>query len=145
MEMDEEFLESNDLDWFSAYQDGYIAHFATGGKGIVPESVKSSTENYEAIYDYFHSFDKVSEIEIVGGNLPSFSNEDQRNRYLKSFIDMAERGLFSHDAKDDGNYKLIAKPKIGISYKGIPEKIKVILHTLPASVLSLDTQITVVE
>lgn len=145
MEMDEEFLDSNDLDWFSAYQDGYIAHFATGGKGIVPESVKSSRENYEAIYDYFYSFDKASEIEIVGGNLPSFSNEDQRNRYLKSFIDMAERGFFSHDVKDDGTYKLIAKPKKGIRYKGISGKIKVILHTLPASVLSLHTQITVVE
>ena len=145
MEMDEEFLKSNDLDWFSAYQDGYIAHFATGGKGIVPESVKSSTENYEAIYDYFYSIDKTSEIEIIGDNLPSFSNEDQRARYLKSFIDMAERGLFSHDVKDDCTYKLIAKPKKGISYKGAPEKIKVILHTLPASVLSLDTQITVVE
>ncbi|WP_455813239.1 hypothetical protein [Pseudomonas graminis] len=145
MEMDVEFLESNDLDWFSAYQDGYIAHFATGGKGIIPESVKSSTENYEEIYDYFYSFDKVSDVEIVGDNLPIFPNETQRNRYLKSFVVMAERGFFSHDAKDDGTYKLIARPKKGISSNGISEKIKLILHTLPLSVLSLHTEITVVE
>ncbi|QHP79219.1 hypothetical protein EO763_04225 [Pectobacterium odoriferum] len=145
MEMDEEFLESNDLDWFSAYQDGYIAHFATGGKGIVPESVKSSTENYEVIYDYFYAFDKTSEIEIVGDNLPSFSNEAQRNRYLKSFIDMAERGLFSHDVKDDGTYKLIARPNKGISYSNLPDVIKNILHVLPDNVLSSDAEITTLE
>ncbi len=33
MEMDDEFLEVNDLDWFASYKDGFLAHFATGGKG----------------------------------------------------------------------------------------------------------------
>lgn len=53
MEMDEGFLEINDLDWFASCQDGLLAHFATGGRGFVPLEVRESISVYENTYDYF--------------------------------------------------------------------------------------------
>ncbi|MBI6695851.1 hypothetical protein YA0788_27530 [Pseudomonas corrugata] len=80
MEMDDEFLEVNDLDWFASYKDGFLAHFATGGKGGVPQSIKESLSKYELIYEYFDSLKECFEIEVVEENLPVFSSEAQRNR-----------------------------------------------------------------
>lgn len=30
MKMDDDFIESNDLDWFASFSDGYLAHFTSG-------------------------------------------------------------------------------------------------------------------
>ncbi|WP_162556747.1 hypothetical protein [Proteus sp. TJ1640] len=87
--MDEEFLESNDLDWFSSYEDGSIAYFATNGCCLVPEKIRKSIDNYGVIYDYFYSLNISSEIEIIEENLPKFSDETQRACYLQSFIEMS--------------------------------------------------------
>lgn len=145
MKMDGEFLEFNDLDWFAVCGDGFVAHFATGGKGIVPEIVKESIEKYEVVYDYFYSIDKKEEVYIIDNNIPDFSNPVQCDRYLESFVNMAERGLFSHDVQDDGTYKLIARPKTGITFSDLPEVIKSMLHVLPDNTLSLDVEKTILE
>lgn len=130
MEMDEEFLEVNDLDWFASYRGGLLAHFATGGRGFVPDVVRKSISEYEEVYDYFHSITGGVEVEVVEGNLPVFNDSVQRERYLRSFVDMAGRGLFSHDVNDDGGYKLIAKPKKCREYCDLPVEVQRILHVL---------------
>ncbi|WP_256573813.1 hypothetical protein [Pseudomonas sp. NFACC04-2] len=53
MEMDDEFLEVNDLDWFASFEDGTLAHFATGGRSFVPQAVRNSIADYEVVYDFF--------------------------------------------------------------------------------------------
>ncbi len=73
--MDDDFLE-NDLDWFLSCQGGFLAHFATGGKGPVPEKVRESIDNYELIYDYFYSLEPLSDVEVIECNLPDFSDEE---------------------------------------------------------------------
>ncbi|WP_245150900.1 hypothetical protein [Pseudomonas fluorescens] len=92
MEMDDEFLEVNDLDWFASCKDGFLSHFATGEKGEVPLSIRESLSKYELIYEYFYSLKECSEVEVVEENLPVFSSEVQRNRYLQSFVSMAKKG-----------------------------------------------------
>ncbi|MCO8314384.1 hypothetical protein [Pseudomonas mandelii] len=130
MEKDEEFLEVNDLDWFASYRGGLLAHFATGGRGFVPDVVRKSISEYEEVYDYFHSITGGVEVEVVEGNLPVFNDSVQRERYLRSFVDMAGRGLFSHDVNDDSGYKLIAKPKKCREYCDLPVEVQRILHVL---------------
>lgn len=131
MEMDEEFLEINDLDWFAAVQDGLLGHFATGGQGFVPDAIKKSISQYEEIYGYFHSEIGEMRIEIVESNLPEFDSDVHRARYLQSFIEMARKGLFSFDVSEKGGYKLIARPEQGKKYDDLPEGVRNIILMLP--------------
>ena len=124
--MDDDFLE-NDLDWFLSSQDGFLAHFATGGKGLVPEKIRESIDNYELIYDYFYSLEPLSDVEVIEYNLPDFSDEERRSRYLKSFIEMSRKGLFSYDYRND-KYKLISKPISPLRYSVLPDDIKGIIY-----------------
>lgn len=126
MYMDDDFLE-NDLDWFLSGQDGFLAHFATGGKGPVPEKIRESIDNYELIYDYFYSLEPLSDVEVIEYNLPDFLDEKQRSRYLKSFIEMSRKGLFSYDYRN-GEYKLISKPQYPLSYNVLPDDIKGVIY-----------------
>jgi hypothetical protein len=139
MGMDYEFLEVNDLDWFASYKDGFLAHFATGGKGEVPLSIRESLSKYELIYEYFYSLKECFEVEVVEENLPVFSSEVQRNRYLQSFVSMAKKGLFSHDFSG-GGYKLVAKPKSGKKRSELPVEILNVI-----CVLSVDSSESVEE
>ncbi|KAL0630446.1 hypothetical protein Q9L58_010707, partial [Maublancomyces gigas] len=84
MQMNDEFLEVNDLDWFASYRDGALAHFATAGQGFAPDSVRASISKYELLYDYFHSLAEVFECEIEEDNLEIFESEAKRERYLRS-------------------------------------------------------------
>jgi len=97
MEMDEEFLEVNDIDWFAVGADGYVCHFATGGRGIVPRQVASSIESWQLACDYIYSLPVCSGVIVVEESLPDFSGLAQREAYLGSFLEMASRGIFSHD------------------------------------------------
>ena len=126
MYMDDDFLE-NDLDWFLSGQDGFLAHFATGGKSPVPEKIRESIDNYELVYDYFYSLEPLSDVEVIEYNLPDFSDEEQRSRYLKSFIEMSRKGLFSYDYRND-KYKLISKPLYPLRYSVLPDDIKRIIY-----------------
>jgi hypothetical protein len=129
MEMDEEFLETNDLDWFASCSNGALAHFATGGRGFVPEPIKKSISEYEMAFDYFSSLPEDFGFEVVEKNLPVFKNFALRDHYLKSFVEMAKKGLFSYDVSEVG-YKLIARPVSGVRYAGLPSEIRRVVHVL---------------
>ena len=110
MEMDDEFLEINDLDWFASCKDGFLAHFATGGKGDVPRSIRNSLSEYELMYEYFYSLSECFEVEVVEENLPVFSSEVQRSRYLQSCVCFGEKWVFFYDFCG-GGLKFLAKTK----------------------------------
>lgn len=126
LQMDDEFLEVNDLDWFASYRDGALAHFATARQGFVPDSVRASMSKFELLYDYFHSLTEVFECEIEESYLEFFESEAKRERYLRSFVSMAKKGLYSYDAENEG-YTLIAKPRGGLKLVDLPEEIKAAL------------------
>jgi len=81
---------------------------------------------FELLYDYFHSLTEVFECEIEEGNLEFFESEAKRERYLRSFVSMAKKGLYSYDAENEG-YTLIAKPRGGLKLVDLPEEIKAAL------------------
>lgn len=130
MEMDEEFLEINDLDWFASYKNGMLAHFATSGRGYVPVSVRRSIAGYELLYGFFESLPESVGFEVVEENLPRFDDACQRELYLRSFIGMARKGLLSHDADEDGSYKLIVRPVVNMEYLSLPNDIKCVTCVL---------------
>ena len=84
-------------------------------------------------------------MDIVDSNVPDFPNHAQRDRYLESFVNMAKRGLFSHDVQDEGAYKLSARAKTGIAFSDLPGVIKGVLHVLPDNVLSLDEEKVILD
>lgn len=124
--MDDDFLQY-DLDWFLSSQEGYLAHFATAGQGPIPERIKSSVEDYNFIFDYIYSLEPLSEVYVIEGNLPAFSNDNQRSSYLRSFVEMSSKGLFSYDY-EQGGYKLISKPKTPLKYEILPNKAKGVIY-----------------
>lgn len=44
--------ECEDLDWYAVDESGYIGHFATGGRGFLPRSVKNSSENRLTLHSF---------------------------------------------------------------------------------------------
>ncbi len=124
--MDNDFLQY-DLDWFLSSQEGYLAHFATAGQGPIPERIKSSVEDYNFIFDYIYSLEPLSEVYVIEGNLPAFSNDNQRSSYLRSFVEMSSKGLFSYDY-EQGGYKLISKPKTPLKYEKLPNEVKGVIY-----------------
>ncbi|WP_375752348.1 hypothetical protein [Enterobacter roggenkampii] len=125
-EMDDDFLEY-DLDWFLSSQEGYLAHFATAGQGPIPVRIKSSVEDFNFILDYIYSLEPLSEVYVIEGNLPAFSNENQRSCYLRSFVEMSSKGFFSYDYGQHG-YKLISKPKTPLKYEKLPNEVKGVIY-----------------
>ena len=124
--MDDDFLQY-DLDWFLSSQEGYLAHFATAGQGPIPERIKSSVEDYNFIFDYIYSLEPLSEVYVIEGNLPAFSNDNQRSSYLRSFVEMSSKGLFSYDY-EQGGYKLLSKPKKPLKYEILPNEVKGVIY-----------------
>lgn len=116
MRMDEELVETTDLDWFGVLSNGVVAHFATAGKAYLPAVIRESVENYELAFEYFSSLEYSSEWSIVEDNLPNFANDRSRVRYISPFVEMARRGLYSYDASEDGDYKLIAVPAVEFKF-----------------------------
>ena len=146
MRMTDEFISTNDLDWFAAFHNGNLAHFASGGTSAVPEKVADSIKNYEEIYDYFFDLEKRCDIEIIEDNLPEFLNQNKREQYLRSYIDSALKGLFSYDVNyEDNSYFLVAKPLNPLSLREIPQNIKEIIYILPKEIKSGSLHITKLE
>jgi len=116
MKIGEELVETTDLDWFGVLSNGVVAHFATAGRAHLPTAIQESVENYELAFEYFNSLGCFSEWSIVEENLPHFSNDRSRVRYISPFVEMARRGLYSYDAGEDGGYKLIAVPVVELKF-----------------------------
>ena len=146
MRMTDEFISTNDLDWYAAFYNGDLAHFASGGTSAVPKKVADSVKNYEELYDYFFELEKRSDIEIIEDNLPEFPDQLKREQYLKSYVDSALKGLFSYDVNyEDNSYFLVVKPLNPLSLKDLPKNIKEIIYTLPKQVKSASVSITELE
>ncbi len=110
--LDYGFIISNDLDWYA--KDGnVIAHFATGGTDSLPFSVINDKTNWEYVCHFFEQLPIMPNrlIAICHDNLPDFQNEQDKDNYLFSFVQMAKKGLLSYDIDFNTlNYKLIAYP-----------------------------------
>jgi hypothetical protein len=105
---------SRDLDIF-LLDSNKLIHFASGG-GLLPERAINSDEYNNLILAEISQ--DLSEFEIeINPNLSELLNLNQENleRYLVSFIEMARKGFYTYDKSKLGNFEdqtfhLVAKP-----------------------------------
>ena len=113
--MDIDWVTAYDLDWFGKCGQ-HIAHFATGGTDTMPDVFMKNKELWEKVSDFCDNLPtQEREIVICDENLPYFENDNEREWYLSSFVEMAKKGFYSHDIDFKNlQYKLIAYPIIDV-------------------------------
>lgn len=115
------YIPSVDMDWFAVDSYGNIAHFASGGYGMVPFFSKLEVDNVDPIFETFFLSEEFTETIIFESNLPSFTNDDQKKIYLSSYEKMSRKGFFSFDVGGDevisSTYNLISLPKEPVNLK----------------------------
>jgi hypothetical protein len=91
--------ESTDFDWFCVDDAGEIGHFTTAGFKRLPRNVERSAEDRDVLEEFF-------ERQLKGGRgyqldadlskeIPTLKSGLER--YLRDFVAMAGRGLYSFD------------------------------------------------
>jgi hypothetical protein len=120
-----------DFDWFCVDDDTQVAHFTTAGFKRLPPSVAGSIANQAMLLNYFEQ-----ELWANCGYSvdPELINEvnDPNERYLKSFVQMAKRGLYSFDIETyisaTTNYFRVATPTIPVSANQLPQSLRQVLE-----------------
>jgi hypothetical protein len=128
MRITDEEQNHTDFDWFCVDRDGSIGHFASAGFKSIPPSVSESAEDLQFLIDFFAQLNARSEGHTVDALLPA---EKRKERFLRSFTSMANRGLYSFDVesylKPDSCYYRVAIPNAPIRFHELPEAVRSIL------------------
>ena len=135
MQISELDQEIYDFDWFALDKEGLIWHFATGGCGAMPTSVASSREDLQKVTDFFRSRcpEKLSTrvCQEFEAHVELMKSAHAREVYLRYFVEMASRGLFSYDCmrsiKPPTGYFQVAKPSTPLQVSSLPHEISEIL------------------
>jgi hypothetical protein len=135
MRIEETAQLSTDFDWFGVDEGGLIAHFASAGFKRVPASVSESAEDLVLVSNYFKTEAPVRGAHRVDEDLlglrPGWKGEQNESRYLKSFVAMADLGLFSFDIdsylKPGIAYFRVACPLSPLGLEQLPEPVRRII------------------
>jgi len=144
MEITPEGQYDTDFDWFCVDESGAIGHFTTAGFKGLPPSVAASSEDLDRVVKYFDSLVPHENGHDLDSNLPDRARND---RYLRSFIAMADRGIFSFDIAsylEPGiEYFRVAIPKTPLRLVDLPDAVRVIVArtVLKEKLLSLTARI----
>jgi hypothetical protein len=116
---------NTDFDWFCVDSDGRVGHFASAGFKRLPLSVAESAEDLRFVTEYF---DQLSP-SMDGHELDRLLAPDKRNeRYLRSFVAMANRRLYSFDIESylepDCYYFRVAIPKTPLRLHELPDPVR---------------------
>jgi hypothetical protein len=133
---------TRDWDWYACDQEGNIGHFTTAGLRGLPRSVKQDREALECVGRYLLEERKEwSECSIRAGveaDAGGWKNMVARDRYLRSFIQAARRGVFSYNTEmrrgSDAKYYLVAKPNKPLRTSDLPPEIGAILSKTHAPI-----------
>jgi hypothetical protein len=133
--IDDDEEETTDFDWFAVDDQGSIAHFATAGFKRLPATVSCCAEDLKVVTDYFvNHAPALSEHRInrdIGRDRRDWKGIAREARYLRSFVEMAERGLYSYDIETYVNpttaYFCVAIPFRPLSIENLPEDVRVIV------------------
>lgn len=133
IEAAEEF--TRDWDWYACDREGHIGHFATAGLRGLPRSVKQDRDALERVGRYLSEERKEwSECSFRAGveaDAGSWKDTVARDRYLRSFIQAARRGMFSYNTEmrrgSDAKYYLVAKPDKPLRTSDLPPDIGAVL------------------
>jgi hypothetical protein len=125
--------ETLDLDWFSVDAEGAIAHFASGGRGFLPMSVKASKEDLD-LTAYFRAAPKNGHA-VASPRLSSqkqFESDAQKAKYLADYAQMGERGFFSFDCivgpRRPTGYFLVVQPSLPLRLEDLPLRVREIMR-----------------
>lgn len=125
---DEEF--TRDWDWYATDEFGAIGHFTTAGFRELPAVVKSDFESAEICARYFdevHVRCPYAVNDDLESEIGALKDDEERQHYLRSFVQMAARGLFSFDTKPlgggQGYYYLVASPGNPLRLDELPPEI----------------------
>jgi hypothetical protein len=135
MEIEDQDQYGTDFDWFGVDECGEIGHFTTAGFKKLPGSVSSSAEDLAFVADYFLKQAPIRGSHRVEPTLaqerPGWKGESQEERYLRSFIAMADRGLFSFDIDSylgpNTAYFRVALPVSPLCLSDLPNRIRDVL------------------
>ena len=126
--------ETQDIDWFSVDANGEIAHFASGGRGFLPPSVKASNEDLQYLTSYFRRDLSKNGDGVESLNLSShmrFQSETQKTTYLADYSQMGAKGLYSFDCivgpKRPTGYFVVARPSHPLRVEDLPHNVKEVL------------------
>lgn len=121
---------TRDWDWYAVDEFGVIGHFTTAGFRKLPAVIKGDFEAAEKCIHYFDEAQARSAYSVSGDlekEVGAFKGDQERQRYLQSFAQMAERGLFSFDTKPLGSgpgwYYLVASPRHPLHIDELPPEI----------------------
>ena len=131
MEISLEKQLASDFDWFCVDDRGEVGHFAHAGFKKLPQSVAASREDREFVTRFFNE-----ELNRHRGHTvdPDLRNnvDNQGERYLHSFVAMADKGLYSFDIasylKPKICYFRVALPVQPIVLAELPEKVQEIVN-----------------
>ena len=127
---------ARDWDWYAVDPDGNIGHFTTAGLRPLPKSVKQDLEAAEALDEHFQ--ERAVPVggslirEAVEADAGGWKNSTARERYLKSFDEMAQKGLFSYNTQlvhsTDAKYYLVARPEKPLRAADLPGEVRNLLE-----------------
>jgi hypothetical protein len=123
---------AQDWDWYACDQEGHVGHFTTAGLRTLPRAVKKDREGTEHLTQYFfneaqdrggYSVRPGAEADAGGWQQPG-----SRERFLKSFVEMARKGAFSYNTEmvhgRGAKYYLVAKPERPLRIADLPPAIR---------------------
>ena len=133
---------TRDWDWYACDQEGNIGHFTTAGLRALPHSVKQDRDALERVNRYFsEEREEWTECSIRAGaetDAGGWKDGVARDRYLRSFIYAARRGMFSYNTEmrcgAGAKYYLVAKPDKPLRTSDLPPDISAILSKTHAPV-----------
>jgi hypothetical protein len=133
LRISEQEQEETDFDWFCLDLDGEVGHFTTAGFKKLPKSVAESKENLSLLAEYFLRAAPGYGGHIVDPELIVALPEPQQRgeRYLRSFIAMADKGLYSYDIAtyptSESSYFRVASPSKPLHSSELPLEIREVL------------------
>ena len=128
MRISEDEQKYRDFDWYCADVNGHVGHFASAGFKELPSSVSESAEDLAFLNDFFNKLTAVHDGHELDEQL---TPERRTERYLHSFVAMADRGLFSFDiesyVRPEVCYFRVAMPKHPLLFSDLPENMRTVL------------------
>jgi hypothetical protein len=122
-----------DFDWFCVDDAGYIGHFTTAGYKMLPPSVAQSAEELKFVTEFFEREVSAGRGYLVDPELAAEvpSPQCSSERYLRSFVAMADRGLFSFDIAShlerESLYFRVVLPNQPLKFDEMPKQVQQIL------------------
>jgi hypothetical protein len=133
VKISEQEQKESDFDWFCLDLDGEVGHFTTAGFKRLPKTVTESKEELALLANFFLNVAPCYSEHIVDPELSVAIPEPQNraDRYLKSFVSMADKGLYSYDIasyiRSDDSYFRVAIPARPLHGSELPPEIRHIL------------------